>query len=1075
MKINLHRIPLLSMLLILTAFSGKVNAQWNTNTAVNLQISGLATADMQTASTTDGKLWVAFYHENAGNYDMRAQLFDANGNKLLGADGVLVSNQPTGSATFVFNVCADGANNLIVGCQDERNGDMEAVVYKISQSGSHLWSPTGIILGEGLAPYPTALTNGEIAVVWNGSGNTLQLQKITTGGTLAWATPVPIMVSGSTTTRGQLVANLNNKFTMVYQKSGSGISTTLYAQMFDNSGTALYTPKQICDQTTAGYRYYSITAEADTTYFGYYSSTGFRFNSFLQRINPGGTTPYGMNGSAFNTSTGGSDNYQMTTNISINPGSPFVWSVCSFTDPNQTNYGVYIQKFLKTTGARQFTDQGKMVYPLTAARNMQEGKLQLPGDAPLFMTYDNSYKIYVTKLDASGNFVWPYSRTEISSTTSASGKSRYDFAKVGPDRFAGVWTENRGSGTMGYIQGISKGGLFGMDVTTQGNVPATITVPAGTLQLEATIFPSYANQDVTWSISQGTGDATVNPSGLVTALVSGTVWAKAKAVQDVTVSDSILITISNQVVLPPSVITLPATNIWLTEAKLNGSVNANYFSSAVSFEWGLTTAYGNTLQATPAQVAGNTVVPVIANLSGLTPGTLYHFRCKAVNAGGTTYGDDLTFTTNCQLAGTISPITGTAAVCANQTGVVYSVDPFTGATGYIWSIPQGTTISAGNNTNSITLDFSAAAQSGEITVYATDGTCYSSTSAPFAVSVSNTPDAAGNISGNQIVCEGDQGVVYSVTPISGANIYTWTVPTGVVITSGANTNSITVNFAPGSTSGNFTVFASNECGIGGISNPLAVDIAPLPGNAGVISGPDHICSPANAIMYSVAPVTNGYGYVWSLPAGVQMISGANTNQITVNYTGGAISGAISVYATNGNCNGQSSPVFPVTVNPTPATPVITQHDDTLISSASAGNQWYLDGVEIPGATGQQHVAVHTGNYTVVVTLNDCASGVSNSILVLPVPINDLTFDASFGIYPNPNNGHFTIKAESVQKSDCTIEIYNSIGKIIWKQESVQIDGSFRTFVDLRNTPSGSYLVVLRSGDNSISRKIAVKR
>jgi len=182
MKIDLHRIPLLSVLLILTAFSGKVNAQWNTNTAVNLQISGLATADMQTASTTDGKLWVAFYHENAGNYDMRAQLFDASGNKLLGADGVLVSNQPTGSATYVFNVCDDGANNLIVGCQDQRSGNMQSVLYKISQNGSHLWSPTGIILGEGLVPYPTALTNGEIAVVWNGSGNTLQLQKITTGG-----------------------------------------------------------------------------------------------------------------------------------------------------------------------------------------------------------------------------------------------------------------------------------------------------------------------------------------------------------------------------------------------------------------------------------------------------------------------------------------------------------------------------------------------------------------------------------------------------------------------------------------------------------------------------------------------------------------------------------------------------------------------------------------------------------------------------------------------------------------------------------------------------------------------------
>ena len=167
MKINLYRIFSMLVLIALTSFSGRVSAQWNTNIAVNQQISGLVTADMQTASTTDGKLWVAFYHENSGNYDMRAQLFDADGNKLLGNDGVLVSNQPTGSATFVFNVCADGANNLIVGCQDQRSGDMQAVLYKISQSGTHLWSPSGVILGQGLAPYPTALTNNEIVVAWN--------------------------------------------------------------------------------------------------------------------------------------------------------------------------------------------------------------------------------------------------------------------------------------------------------------------------------------------------------------------------------------------------------------------------------------------------------------------------------------------------------------------------------------------------------------------------------------------------------------------------------------------------------------------------------------------------------------------------------------------------------------------------------------------------------------------------------------------------------------------------------------------------------------------------------------------
>jgi hypothetical protein len=64
------------------------------------------------------------------------------------------------------------------------------------------------------------------------------------------------------------------KFTVVYQKNAGGISTNLYAQMFNSSGTALFSPLQICNQTTAPYRYYSIVADADTTYFGYYSSTG---------------------------------------------------------------------------------------------------------------------------------------------------------------------------------------------------------------------------------------------------------------------------------------------------------------------------------------------------------------------------------------------------------------------------------------------------------------------------------------------------------------------------------------------------------------------------------------------------------------------------------------------------------------------------------------------------------------------------------------------------------------------------------------------------------------------------------
>ena len=638
---------LFAMLLLFALVPGTIHAQWNTNTSVNLLISNLVTADMQAAPTADGKTWIAFYVANGGNYDMRAQLIDADGYKLLGDDGILVDNQPSGSATYVYNVCVDAQNNFIIAYQDERTGSLQSVVYKISESGAQLWGDHGIVLGGGLAPYPAALSNGEVVVAWNAdAGNTLNLQKITTIGTLAWSPPKTVLVGSATTTRGQPITNNAGKFTLVFQMGN--MSTTLYAQMFNASGNAVYQPLQICDQGTAPWRYYSVISEADTTYVGYYSSTGNRFNSFCQRVNPDGTIPWGMNGSHFNTHTAGGDSYQGETSINMSPGSKYVWSVCSFSNPNQTVYGVYIQKFLKSTGARQFTDQAKVVYPISASTDQWCGALEVVSDNPMFMSYDVTEKIYATRLDTAGNFVWPGNRVEVSSTTAGGStpKMRYTFTPDGPNRCACTWTEDRGGGYMGYAQGISIGGLVGLTVATEGGVLPTISSPGGTLQMVATVYPSTASQEVLWSILPVTGMATIDAAGLVTGVSNGTVYAKARAVQDTTMMDSLMITLINQTGQPPSVITQAATSITSSEGTLNGTVNANNLSTVASFEWGLTNIYGNIINATPATVTGTTVTPIMAVLTGLTSNTLYHFRAKGSSAAGPATGADLTFTTS---------------------------------------------------------------------------------------------------------------------------------------------------------------------------------------------------------------------------------------------------------------------------------------------------------------------------------------------------------------------------------------------------------------------------------------------
>lgn len=94
----------------------------------------------------------------------------------------------------------------------------------------------------------------------------------------------------------------------------------------------------------------------------------------------------------------------------------------------------------------------------------------------------------------------------------------------------------------------------------------------------------------------------------------------------------------------PVATTLAATSITETGAALNATVAANSADTTVSFQYGLTTAYGNTVAATPASLSGSGTAVVGCTIGELIVGTTYHYRVVADNVNGTGYGDDMTFT-----------------------------------------------------------------------------------------------------------------------------------------------------------------------------------------------------------------------------------------------------------------------------------------------------------------------------------------------------------------------------------------------------------------------------------------------
>ena len=95
----------------------------------------------------------------------------------------------------------------------------------------------------------------------------------------------------------------------------------------------------------------------------------------------------------------------------------------------------------------------------------------------------------------------------------------------------------------------------------------------------------------------------------------------------------------------PVAVTLAATSITATGAVVNGSVNAVNNSSAATFDYGTTTSYGSNAAATPSPVTGSSATAASATLTGLVPGTLYHYRMVGTSAAGSGAGADLTFST----------------------------------------------------------------------------------------------------------------------------------------------------------------------------------------------------------------------------------------------------------------------------------------------------------------------------------------------------------------------------------------------------------------------------------------------
>jgi len=138
-----------------------------------------------------------------------------------------------------------------------------------------------------------------------------------------------------------------------------------------------------------------------------------------------------------------------------------------------------------------------------------------------------------------------------------------------------------------------------------------------------------------------------------------------------------------------------AADFTLSTATLRGVADPNGNPATAHFEYGLDASYGSRAEVVLAPPDGLGPQSVSASLSGLTPGTIYHYRLVVTSTAGTASTGDRTFATSNHTVFTFQ----TAADISRSASVLAA----SGATitlGLNFAPPTGTTLTVLNNTGS---------------------------------------------------------------------------------------------------------------------------------------------------------------------------------------------------------------------------------------------------------------------------------------------------------------------------------------------------------------------------------------
>ncbi|OFY85864.1 MAG: hypothetical protein A3F72_16110 [Bacteroidetes bacterium RIFCSPLOWO2_12_FULL_35_15] len=622
----MKKILIISAIIISSAWlkSGRVFAQWSTNSAINNAICIAGGDQTLPTSISDGNggVILTWQDRRNGKTDIYAQKINLNGTVQWGINGVAICTASNNKENPV--IISDGNGGAIIAWGDRRSGNADIYVQHVDANGIVQWTNDGVVIcsaeDQNVSPAITTDGNGGAIVAWYNSnyGNgDIYAQRINSSGAILWAfngiavsnasgiQEVPKIISDGS---GGAIITWNDNRNI----NASYYNWDIYAQRISASGIAQWTINgvEICTEM-GGQGNGAIVSDGNGGAIITWEDrrTGFlNIDVYAQYVNANGAVQWTTGGVAICTATG--EQYaQLSCITSDGSGGAIITWFDGRSGSN--NYDIYVQS-INANGVVQWTSNGVAV---CTAYNYQFSPTLISdnnGGAIIAWTdYRNGNNLYAQRINSNGLAQWTYNGVAISSA--ANSQRGQAIISDGNGGAILAWQDGRNGNSDIYAQRINFNGSFCTN--------PVVYLGADIIQCGGTVLLDAGNTGSTYAWSNGAVGQTLNTS------TSGTYSVNVTNLSGCSTSDQINITINP----------LPLVDLGTDITQCGGSVLLDAENTGATYLWS-NGAAGQTLNTSTS----GTYSVNVTNVSGCSATDLINVTINPMpisNAGSdqTTY------------------------------------------------------------------------------------------------------------------------------------------------------------------------------------------------------------------------------------------------------------------------------------------------------------------------------------------------------------------------------------------------------------------------------------------------------